>query len=214
MKKLAIIAVLALMLIPTASFAQASVNIGWVSEYIFRGVPQDDSSAYVGLDFEKSGFYVGTWAADVGQGSEVDLYFGYGGNISDDLSYGVGATGYFYTDDFDDTYKELNLSLGYLNFSLDAALGEYDNFSGATQDYSFLSLKVEHESCYLLVGSFGQDFDGEYVEAGYGLELGGLDLSLSIVHSSADLLGTSDNSIVFGIGKTLDAKMLGFATNN
>ena len=71
----------------------------------------------------QSGFYVGTWAADVGDGLEVDGYFGYGGEVGD-FSYSVGYTGYFYTGDFDDTYQEINLGAGFGIVTLDVAVGE------------------------------------------------------------------------------------------
>lgn len=188
--------------LPEPAQAEFSANFGWVSEYIFRGVPQDDSSAYVGLDYEQDGFYAGTWAADVGQGSEVDLYFGYGGTLADAVDFGIGATGYFYTDDFDDTYREINLSLGREFVSLEAAFGEYDNFAGPTQDYSFIKIAANGESFYALAGTFGQDFDGEYFEVGYATEIAELEVSTAIIHSTSDLLGNSDTAIVFGIGKS------------
>ena len=205
--------VIALLISSTANAEEEwSTNFGWVSEYIFRGIPQDDSSAYVGLDYENDGFYAGTWAADVGQGSEVDFYFGYGGEFAEDWSYGVGATGYFYTDDFDDTYKEVNLSLGHSGVSVDAAIGEYDNFGGQTLDYSFVSLTGEYEDFYTVIGSFGQDFDGDYYEAGYGVEIGGFDVSVSVVHSTSSLLGASDTSVLFGIGRSISLRSLGFGS--
>lgn len=187
----------------SAVIADTTANFGWVSEYIFRGISQDDSSAFVGLDYENSGFYIGTWAADVGQGAEVDLYLGYGGDIGDNLSYALGVTGYFYTDDFDDTYTELNYSISNDYFSFDGAIGQYKNFAGPTLDYTFHTLKGEYNDAYLLVGSFGQDFDGEYIEAGYGLNISGFAISISLVHGTSSLLGTTDNSIVFGISKSL-----------
>lgn len=188
--------------------ADVSGNFGWTSEYLYRGIPQDDSSAYVGLDVDNNGLYAGTWLADVGQGSEVDLYFGYNGAFSDDWGYGIGATGYFYTDDFDDTYLEINLSVGNDNLSLDASFGQYENFDGPTQDYGFISLQGSHRDFYALIGSFTQDFDGEYLEVGYGTEVAGLDFSISIVHSTADLIGDAETTVIFGIGKTLDVKSL------
>src|SRR5690554_599270 len=86
---------------PAVSSAELSANIGWVSQYVYRGIFQETSSASAGIDYEdESGFYVGAWGADVGQGLETDVYLGYtGGN--GDFSYTIGATGYFYTDDFD-----------------------------------------------------------------------------------------------------------------
>jgi uncharacterized protein (TIGR02001 family) len=199
---------MSLMMFPAMAFGEVSANFGWVSEYVYRGISQDDSSAYVGIDYEASGFYAGTWAADVGEGAEVDLYFGYAKDITDKLSFGIGATGYFYTDDFDDTYKELNVSIAHSYFSFDTAVGEYENFAGPTQDYSFMSLKGEYGNFYAFAGSFQQDFDGEYYEAGFSLDVGGFDVSIAIVHGTASLLGTTDNTILFGIGKTVDVKAL------
>ena len=183
--------------------ADWSANLGWASEYIFRGISQSDSSAYAGVDYENGGFYAGTWAADVSDGAEVDFYLGFGGEITESFSYAVGATGYFYTDDFDDTYKELNISLGYDFLSLDANFGQYENFGGPTQNYSFFTLKANHNSLYALVGSFAGDFEGEYFEAGYGFEAAGLDFSVAAIHGTPALLGESDSSIVFTIGKSI-----------
>lgn len=195
-----------LFMAPAGGWADLTANVGWTSDYIYRGIPQSTSSASAGIDYEASGFYAGAWGADVSMGSEVDLYFGYGGQVGD-ISYGVGATGYFYTDDFDDTYRELNLNLGYELFSIDAALGEYDNFSGPTQDYSFLAIGFELGPVALTFGTFGQDFDGEYAELSFGWDFEGIDLSFGVVHSTNDLLGgpgTQDTSLVFGIAKTFD----------
>ena len=70
----------ALALLPAVSMAQWSANVGYVSDYIYRGIFQTESSASAGIDYEgENGFYVGTWGADVGDGIETDLYFGYGG---------------------------------------------------------------------------------------------------------------------------------------
>ena len=82
-----------------------SANIGFMSDYFFRGIKQSESAAYGGLDWEAGGFYAGTWLADVEQGLEYDLYAGYNASIGD-FTFGIGGTGYFYTDDFDDTYLE------------------------------------------------------------------------------------------------------------
>ena len=99
----------------TAS-AEVSANIGFTSNYIFRGVTESDDGAAVqgGLDFEhEGGFYVGTWISSLGDsavvvdfdeeeaavyadrgGYEMDLYFGVAGEIADS---GVGFDiGYIY----------------------------------------------------------------------------------------------------------------------
>ena len=190
--------------VPAVSMADVSANFGMVSDYIYRGVFQSSSSASAGLDYEHdSGFYIGTWGADVGTGIETDLYFGFGGS-SGDLGWGAGWTGYYYTDDWDDTYEEVNLGLSYGGLALDVAIGEWGGF-GAPEDYSFVSLGYSFEGgAYVTFGSFGQDFDGDYAEVGYGFDFMGLDLSMALVASS-DLPvsedAPADFSLVFGVSK-------------
>ena len=48
--------------------AETSANVGYESEYIFRGIAQEKSSASAGLDYSSNGFYAGTWAAQVTEG--------------------------------------------------------------------------------------------------------------------------------------------------
>jgi len=181
-----------------ASSAQAvdvTANVGYMSEYIFRGISQSDSSAMGGVDVKTNGFYLGTWGADVEQGLEVDLYGGYNGAIGD-ISYGVGATGYFYTDDFDDDYKEVNLSLGYRILSISAAIGEYDNFGDSTLDYTYIAPRIDYEGFYGLVGLFSQDFDTTYYEAGYGSQFEpiGVDYKISLIYTDDTLIKDTDDS--------------------
>ena len=38
-------------MVPATSMAEVTANAGWVSEYIFRGIFQESSSAYAGVDF-------------------------------------------------------------------------------------------------------------------------------------------------------------------
>jgi hypothetical protein len=165
---------------------------------------QKNSSASGGIDYESGGFYVGTWAADVGDGLEVDGYLGYAASVGEiDLS--IGYTGYFYTGDFDDTYQEINLGTAYGPFSLDVAVGTYDNFDGPTQDYTFYALTLAGESgLYGTLGSFSQDFDGEYLELGYGATVAEIDFGVAVIFANDDLVGNDEESIVFTIGKSFD----------
>lgn len=214
-------ALLAASLAQPAAALELSANGGFMTKYIFRGIEQEESSVMGGLDLKQGGFYAGTWAADVGDGLEVDLFGGYNGTLGP-LTWGLGATGYFYTDDFDDTYREANLSLGWRLFSISAAFGQYDNHEGTIAeegappneklDYSFFAPRVDYRGFYALVGIFCTDFDGEYYEAGYGstIEALGIDLRLSLIHSTGDLLGDTDgdgdadddNSLMLSLSKT------------
>ena len=186
-----------------AANADVSANVGFASDYYYRGIFQHSSSASAGLDYEAAGFNVGTWVADVGDGLEVDLYGGYGADIGS-FNFSVGFTGYYYTGDFDDTYQEINLGAGIGGFSLDVAVGQYDNFDGPTQDYTFASLTYEANGFYGKYGAFSQDFDGSYFEAGYGTTISEIDLGISLIFSDSDIAGDSDEAIVFTIGKAFD----------
>lgn len=200
-------------LISTNAYAagEVSYNIGFASEYYFRGVLQNDSSASAGADYENGGFYIGTWAADVGDGLEVDGYFGYGIETESGISVGVGFTGYYYTGEFDDTYEEINLNLGYKNVSLEYSVGEYDNFGDEKLDYDYLALTIESEKgFYATYATFGDDFDGDYIQIGYGTEIGGFDVGISAIFNSDELSdeldddGEPDNgeAVILTIGKS------------
>jgi uncharacterized protein (TIGR02001 family) len=199
-----LVAVLVTPLVGAAQEAEVSANVGWTSEYLYRGVPQKASSASAGLDVAVSKVYLGTWAADVGDGNEVDLYAGIGTEV-EDFSVSVGGTGYFYTGDFDDTYLEGNLNAGYGVLSAEFSYGRYKAEAG-DQDYWFLGITVEQSGLYATFGTFGKDFDGEYYEAGYGLTVAELDLSASWIYSTENLLGpdADDHTLVFGISHTFD----------
>ncbi|MCH7909045.1 MAG: hypothetical protein IIB38_05445 [Candidatus Hydrogenedentes bacterium] len=193
----------ALVILSSVAQADWSANLGFASEYYYRGIFQESTSANGGLDYENGGFYAGTWTADVGDGLEVDGYFGYGFDVGD-VSLSVGFTGYYYTGDFDDTYQEINLGAGFGWLSLDVAVGEYDNFDGPTQDYTYYSLTLEKNGFYGKYGGFTQDFDGEYFEVGYGTTIAEIDVSLSLILSNEDLIGENDEAIIFTLGKSFD----------
>ena len=202
----ALLAVVVTPLVGAAQEAEVSANVGWVSEYLFRGIPQKASSASAGLDVAADALYLGVWAADVGDGNEVDLYAGFGTEV-EEFSVSVGGTGYFYTGGFDDTYLEGNLNVGYMALSAEFSYGQYQAAAG-DQDYWFLGITVEEAGLYATFGTFGKDFDGEYFEGGYGLSVGELDLSAAWIYSTEDLIGggagSDDHTLVFGISHTFN----------
>ncbi len=216
MKKLlasSIVAATAFAGVSAPAMADLSANVGYASEYYYRGILQKESSASAGIDFEHSGFYVGTWAADVGDGLEYDIYGGYGMEFGD-FSVSAGVTGYYYTGEFDDTYEEVNLSAGWKFISVGYSVGEWDGF-GESEDYDFIEVTVEHNGFYGTYGEFGDDFDGDYIELGYGTEVGGFDLGIAAIFSSDELSDQTDNgeddgdateseALIFSISKTFD----------
>jgi uncharacterized protein (TIGR02001 family) len=90
-----------------ASAWTATSNIGFVSDYYFRGISQNwhKPALQGGIDIaHSSGFYVGVWGSNVTPNTypdatlELDLYAGYNGTISavEGLGYTAGLYGYFY----------------------------------------------------------------------------------------------------------------------
>ena len=190
-------------LVTTQASAEVSYNVGFVSEYYYRGIFQKSSSASAGIDFEQNGLYLGAWSADVGDGLEVDLYGGYGIETDAGFSASLGFTGYYYTGDFDDTYQEVNLGLGYGMFSLGYSSGQWDG-CGAEEDYDFLEIGFATDSgFYGTYGTFGKDFDGDYFEFGYGTSISEFDVGVSYILTDelGDQEGGEAEAIVFSIGK-------------
>ena len=68
------------------------------------------------------------WGADVGDaagsgaGTEIDLYAGI--NFEFMVPMYVGVTGYYYTDNFDRDYEEINIGMDFGLFAIDAVLME------------------------------------------------------------------------------------------
>lgn len=197
-------------LFAASASAEVSYNIGYTSEYYYRGILQKTSSGSAGVDFEDSGFYVGAWTADVGDGLEVDGYFGYGIETESGFTASIGFTGYYYTGEFDDTYEEINFGLGYGMFSLGYSVGEWDGF-GASADYDFLELTVAGENgLYGTYGTFGDEFDGDYLEIGWGTTISDIDFGIAAIFSSDELSdqasssgsATESEALVFSISKS------------
>lgn len=128
-----------------------SANVSIVSKYMWRGWNLNDrTSAQGGIDFAYKGFNAGTWGAtDAALGTEIDVYLGYGFELSDQVSFDVGVVQYNYegpdlvewhvTGDFnlfsasvhfgEDDYRYYELNAGYaINdlVSIDFHIGSED----------------------------------------------------------------------------------------
>lgn len=125
-----------------------SANVSLASDYIFRGISQTghDPAIQGGFDYaHKSGFYIGTWASNVGwiedyQGYdsgniEMDLYGGFRGNIGkSDFTFDVGAIQYWYPGDDGGATEadttELYAALGWKWFTAKYSYGLSDEIFG------------------------------------------------------------------------------------
>jgi uncharacterized protein (TIGR02001 family) len=108
---LALAATLALTALPSVSFAEdaspSSFNLSVTSDYRYRGISQTRLKPALqgGADYAlPGGFYIGAWASTIkwikdseGDASvEIDLYGGYKGEITKDVTYDVGVLNYWY----------------------------------------------------------------------------------------------------------------------
>jgi len=185
-----------------------SANAAVVSQYFFRGIAQTSTaSASAGVDYEIGNFSVGTWVADVEDGIEVDLYASYGLELAG-FGLSAGFTSYQYTGDFDSAYNEVNLGLSYSFLSLSYNVGRHDDDASLAideEDYNFLSLTAEYEGFYATYGTWGKDFDGDYVELGYGAEVSGFDIGVALIVNQKELdseTGKGDETLVFSLSKS------------
>jgi uncharacterized protein (TIGR02001 family) len=187
-------------------------NVGMMSDYFYRGIFQSTGVASGGVDYDLgNGVAIGTWLADVDDGIEVDLYGSYSGEVNQ-FAYSIGFTTYQYTGEFDETYNEINLNVGTGPVNLEYSIGSYDS-DPDSQDYTFLALTFEQGGAYATYGTFGNDFDGSYIELGYGMEVSGFDVGVALISADDDLSvidedgdGNTDAevSMVFSLGKSFD----------
>jgi uncharacterized protein (TIGR02001 family) len=215
-KLLFAIAALTVAAMNSAQAVDITANGGAVTEYVFRGIPLSDGKAAAqgGLDLNAAGFFVGTWASSLDSGAatqsgngrngmEVDLYGGYGIALGD-FTLGIGATGYFYSDVFDENAYEINLSAGWKFITIDYAIGKYD--STPSQDYTFGSITLEYAGFYGKYGEWGDDFakmtlsdKAGFFEIGYGSTLTVadkdlFDFSFAIIRSDSGLSNSLDGN--------------------
>ena len=203
-----------------------SANVGFLSQYIYRGLKQSDSAAMGGIDVEYGPLYAGTWLADVSDGDdgsiEYDLYAGLSYALGEAVTVGVGYTSYQYTEAFDSAYNEVNLALGFASeeipFTVDLEYSFGDHTNGGADshesdaDYTFAAATFGYKGLFLTYGGFSEDWEGHYVEVGYGttvMEV--LDVGLGFVNPSSDLgadgsdLGDGgDTRIYFSVSTTFD----------
>ena len=219
------IAGIALLATSTVSLAEGSEmsysgNIGFMSDYMYRGIHQSSSSAMGGLDLEYGNFYVGTWFADLQEdgwvegshrGFEYDVYAGFGFDVTDSISASIGYTIYRYTDKgasaFDDDYDEVNLGLGFAisddaSISIDYAVGENTATDQSETDYDVLTISIDYLGMYALFGTWGVseddtsagEVDADWMEFGYARTVGDFDLSAGFVLSEKELATGSDTA--------------------
>jgi uncharacterized protein (TIGR02001 family) len=178
-----------------------SFNIGAITEYRYRGISQTRFKPAIqgGADYAfSSGFYVGTWlsnikwihdaeaAANVDTGGSVewDLYGGYKGEITKDLTYDVGLLEYYYPGNH---YGDIPGGKNASTLELYGAL----TYGPATVKYS--------HSLTTLFGTGGSKNSG-YLEAAATFDLGngfGITPHIGYQHVAGNNNGVSNNTFSY-----------------
>ncbi len=205
-KTVVVIVVLTAINSPIA-IAETTANVGVVSQYHYRGIQQTSgTSASAGLDYEEGSFSLGTWAADVEDGIEIDVYGSYSFDLNDDLSFSIGATSYQYTGDFDSAYNEVNLGASISDFEISYSIGKWDgvvsNEAATKNSYTVLNIGYTLGSFTGTVGIYGDDVEGEYFDLIYKTKIAEFDVGVGILISGSDL--DDDESIYFSFSKKID----------
>ena len=132
------------------SSIEISGNVALVSEYRFRGVDLSggDIAAQGGVDLShSSGLYLGTWGSSldedtVGFGhTEIDFYAGFGGALTDGVTFDLGAIAYLYPNagsgDFDyvEAYGSVGFSIGPAESTLGIAFAPKQKSLGGTDNF-------------------------------------------------------------------------------
>ena len=91
---------------PAITYADVAFNVGAFTDYRYRGISQTRVKPAVqgGIDYTNGPFYLGAWASNIkwikdfgGDADvEIDLYGGYKGEISKELTYDIGVLTYQY----------------------------------------------------------------------------------------------------------------------
>jgi uncharacterized protein (TIGR02001 family) len=175
---------------PTITQASSmSYNVGYMSDYWYRGVFQSESAVSFGADAEVGNFYVGTWMADVDKGIEMDVYGGYGFTILGMDSY-IGATGYYYSDNFDSDYEEINTGLSYGNVSYDYSVGKYKTTT--EQDYSWSEVTMSFtDNLSVSYGEWGKDLKGSVTKVNFNKTIHDIDFGVEVGKNDSDTTGAA-----------------------
>lgn len=203
--------------------AEIEANVALATDYVFRGFSQtmEDPAISGGFDYAfDNGFSIGTWASNVDFGddasTEIDLYAGYGFDLSGDTTLDLTYVYYLYPGETDSlNYSEFQASVSFSNnISLgliyspdyfgsdDSAIVLNAGYSTALSDQFGLDLHVGYSD------ADGDDFfaDGEssYIDysAAITTSTAGVDLALTYYGTDLDDIDAADDRIVFSIGKS------------
>ncbi len=224
LKKLSLAVAVASAVMSGAAFAESvdspvgKFDVGmtatFVTDYVSRGTSLNGGAGTIqgSLDIaHESGLYIGMWGSSMddmqekGAGVEIDYYLGYGGNITEDVSFDVSVATYTYPrTGWEDDVEYLGSLSAY-----GATVGVKYRTDATEQLYYYVGYDLELPAGFGLSASVGQTkFDDneeagdDYVDWSLGVSktLAGLDLGLT--YASNDIDGNDDH-FIFSISKSL-----------
>lgn len=185
---------------------ETSANVGFVSEYSFRGITQSDESFAIQGGFDaahSSGLYAGVWASNVDFNDgdeaqmEADLYAGYATEFQG-LNVDIGAIYYAYPGaevarEYDFVEAALSVGHDFESFAATASVNYSPDYFNESGDATYTALAVDVPLPYELAlsahvgyqsiddnAAFGvPDYTDWSVGLGYSYE--GFDLALTYV---------------------------------
>lgn len=212
-----------------ATAAEVSGNVSIGTDYAFRGISQTNEEATIQGGFDiagDSGLYAGIWASNVAfdGSSEIDLYFGYGGSFSEEVSYDVGFLRYEYPDDAqggapDSSFNEIYGSVGFYGFTLGLNYSPDYFFESDTATYVYIGYDLSLPNDFGLSFHVGdQSIDDnaqwgtpDYVDYSISLSKSWAELDWSLTWYDTDLSSNEcfggsdlcDSRVVLAVGKSL-----------
>lgn len=156
-----------------------SANVGFTSDYLWRGMTQTDGAPAIsgGLDYSAaSGLYAGTWASNIDFGDDAtyewDFYAGYAGEVSG-IGYDLGYIYYAYPNGDDLDFSEIYASASYQILSVGVAVlvdSDFDKDFGDDLYYNAdISYDVGGVALGFHVGYY--DIDGSDSQTDYNISL-------------------------------------------
>jgi uncharacterized protein (TIGR02001 family) len=204
-----------------ASAGDIEANIALATDYVFRGFSQtnEDPAISGGFDYAfDNGFSVGTWASNVNFDSdtstEIDLYAGYGFEVSDGVTVDLAYVYFVYPGDTDDfNYSEFVASVSFGDASLglvyspdyfgtdDSAIILNADYSVGLADNLGLDLHIGYSD--VDADDFFDAGESSYIDYSAALTTSGAGVDFALTYYGTDLDGidAADDRIVLSMGK-------------
>lgn len=197
-----------------------SANAAVTNNYLWRGLEQTGGASAVsgGIDYAAdSGFYAGTWASNASWGdmkTELDFYFGFGGDITEGVSYDLGYVYFAYPDSIADEndFSEIYGSISAAGFTFGVAVlanseaggdgAEFGDSIYANIDYAF-ALESGAEIA-LHIGDYSGDFSTDSTDLGVSLSKDGFTLGVSKTSFSDDNGLSDEEDMKFYVSYAVD----------